>query len=266
MATSARSPTSWSRTRARTCTPSSKISSRASTCTLVRTARRSHASPAATRSRSRSALGMACGMRNTRAPISSRRSARAARVDGRPTTRRSPRGLSPERPWRATVEYLDLPRSWALTGVLAGAGIEILTQPFFAWLSDRVGRRPVYAFGTAFLVLYAFPFFWLLDSGNRVLVMAAVVIGLAIGHSATGALHGPLYSEQYPTRLRYSGSSLAYQMSSVVAGAPAAFVATWLVQTTDSGKAVSIYVIVAGLISLLCVWLMKEGRDIDMSK
>jgi MFS family permease len=50
----------------------------------------------------------------------------------------------------------------ALTGVLIASAIGIFTIPLFGALSDRVGRRPVYMFGSAFLALFSFPFFWLL--------------------------------------------------------------------------------------------------------
>ena len=156
------------------------------------------------------------------------------------------------------TDHLHLPRSWALGGVLLGAGLEICTQPFFAWLSDRFGRRPVYGAGTLFLALYAFPFFWLLDTAREPLVWLAIVLGLALGHAATGALHGPLYAEQFPARFRYTGSSLAYQLSSTVAGAPAPILAGLLVSVTGTSRATSVYVVVACIVSLVCVALLRE--------
>ncbi len=153
---------------------------------------------------------------------------------------------------------LGLPRTWALTGVLMGAGLELLTIPFWARLSDRIGRRPVYAIGTLFMGLYAFPFFWLLDTQVRGLIWVAVLVGLGVGHAPTSALNGSLYSEQFPARLRYTGSSLAYQVSSVVAGAPAPIVAAALVAATGSPKAVSIYLAGGALISLIAIALLRE--------
>jgi MFS transporter, MHS family, shikimate and dehydroshikimate transport protein len=160
------------------------------------------------------------------------------------------------------VDELKLPRSWALTGVFLGAALELFLIPLWAHLSDKTARRPIYAIGTLFLGLFAFPFFWLLDTGVAWVIVLAVVLGLGIGHAPTSALNSSIYAEQFPARLRYSGSSISYQLSSVVAGAPAALVAAYLVDTTGSAKAVSAYLAVACVISLVAVALLREtGRE-----
>lgn len=161
---------------------------------------------------------------------------------------------------------LKLPREWALTGVLVGAGLLLVAMPLYAALSDKIGRRPVYAAGTLFIGLYAVPFFWLLDTRNSVLVIVGIAAAIVFGYGPTGALHGPLYAEQYPTRYRYTGASVAYQFSSMVAGAPAALVAGALVAATGTTMAVSWYVIGAAVISLLCVLFLKETYRADLTK
>lgn len=158
-------------------------------------------------------------------------------------------------------DVLGLPRSWGLTGVLLGAGLELITIPFWARLSDKIGRRPVYAIGTAVMALFAFPFFWMLDTQVQGLVWLAVLIGLGVGHAPTSALNGSIYSEQFSARMRYTGSSVAYQVSSVVAGAPAAVVASALVSLTGSGKGVSIYLAVGAVVSLIAIALLKETKS-----
>ncbi|MGH3358059.1 MAG: MFS transporter [Nocardioidaceae bacterium] len=157
-------------------------------------------------------------------------------------------------------EELGLPRSWALTGVFLGAALEFVMIPIWAQLSDRYARRPIYALGTLFMGLYAFPFFWLLDSGSKWVIVLAVVLGLGVGHAPTSALNGSVYAEQFPARLRYSGASVAYQMSSVVAGAPAALVAAALVNATGSAKAVSFYLLAGAVVSLVALYLLRETR------
>ncbi|MCI2418288.1 MHS family MFS transporter [Saccharopolyspora sp. K220] len=163
------------------------------------------------------------------------------------------------------TEKLGLPRSWALIGVLIAASVEILTMPLFAILSDRIGRRPVYAFSTVFLAAYAFPFFWLADTRQQLWIWVALAIGLGIGHSAACALHGPLYAEQFPTRIRYTGAGFAYQACSTISAAPAAVVATALINATGSSAAVSLYVIGGCLVSLVCVLLLRETYRSDIS-
>lgn len=156
------------------------------------------------------------------------------------------------------TETLHLPRTWAVTGVLMGAAVDLLMQPVFGWLSDRIGRKKVYGAGSLFLGLYAFPFFWLLESASEPLVWLALVLGLGIGHASTGSLHAVIYAEQYPARYRYTGSSLAYQLSGIISSAPTPLVAAWLVSTTGQSKLVAVYVIIAAAVSVTCTFLLKE--------
>ena len=153
---------------------------------------------------------------------------------------------------------LHLPRSVASTALLIAAAVDLVMQPFFGWLSDKWGRRVVYGIGTVFFGLYAFPMFWLLDTANPTLITVAISLGLGIGHAATGSLHGVIYAEQYPTRYRFSGSSIAYQLSGIISSAPTPLIAAWLVSRTGSSAAVSWYVVVAAVISMICILLVKE--------
>lgn len=163
------------------------------------------------------------------------------------------------------TSVLHLPRSWALTGVLIAAAAEFVTMPGFAILSDRVGRRPVYLFSVVFLALYAFPFFWLADTHQKVLIWVALAIGLGVGHSAACSLHGPLYTEHFPTRVRYTGASFAYQVCSAISGAPAAIVATALISATGTTRAVSLYVIGGCVISAVCALLLRDNHRAELS-
>jgi MFS family permease len=156
------------------------------------------------------------------------------------------------------VDVLHLPRSWATTGLLIAAAVDLVTQPMFGALSDRIGRKRVYAFGAIFFALYAFPFFYLLDTGNQYLIWLAFTLGLGIGHASTGSLHGVIYAEQYPVKYRYSGSSIAYQLSGIVSSAPTPLIAAWLVNSTGSSQGVAWYIIAAALITLTCVCLVEE--------
>src|SRR5438093_5360225 len=114
------------------------------------------------------------------------------------------------------TEQLGLPRSTILTGVLLATACELVSIPAFAALSDRVGRRPVYLGGAAFMALFAFPLFWLLDTKSPILIALA----LSLGQVGVAAMYGPqaaFFSELFGARVRYTGASLGYQLVTVVA-------------------------------------------------
>jgi MFS family permease len=150
-------------------------------------------------------------------------------------------------------------RQLALDAILIGAAVQSVAIVLFAMLSDRIGRRPVYMIGAAGTALWAFAFFKLLDTGATPLVTAAIVVGLVF-HAAMYGPQAAFLSEMFPTRIRYSATSLAYQGTSIVAGSLAPIIAVALLKAYGSALPVSIYVGVAGLISLTAAFVAKETR------
>ncbi len=80
-----------------------------------------------------------------------------------------------------------------------------------------LGRRPVYLAGAVGLALFAFPFFWLVDTAVRVAIVLAIVIGLVV-HAAMYAPQAAFFSELFGTEVRYTGASIGYQLASPLAG------------------------------------------------
>jgi MFS family permease len=116
-------------------------------------------------------------------------------------------------------------RVLALSAVSIGSAANLVTIPLFGSLSDRIGRRTVYLLGIAFALVYTGLLFRLLDTGIPSVIILAVVIGLII-HASLWGTQASFISEQFPTRLRYTGSSLSYTLAGILAAAtPAALVA-----------------------------------------
>ena len=154
-------------------------------------------------------------------------------------------------------------RSLALNALLIGAAVQFFAIPLFALLSDKIGRRPVYAFGAFGLAGWCFIMFGLLGSGDSASIILALVVGLVLH----GAMYGPqaaFITELFPTLIRYSGVSLAYQLTSIVAGSLAPIIALWLYKEYGSATPVAIYVAVACFISGVSALLARETRGLEL--
>lgn len=155
-------------------------------------------------------------------------------------------------------EQLGLEKAGLLHAVLLGSAVQLVAIPAFGALSDRFGRRPVYLGGAVFLLLFAFPFFWMLEAKQPLLVTLAVVIGL-VGHSAMYGPQAAFFSELFGTRVRYSGASLGYQLASPLAGGLAPLIATFLLARSGGDPApVAVYLAGMAAITLVSVWLAEE--------
>ncbi|WP_423464071.1 MFS transporter [Promicromonospora sp. MS192] len=158
-----------------------------------------------------------------------------------------------------TTGDLGVDRTGALVGLIVA---EVLTVPatlWFGWLADRVGRKPVLLGAGSFAVLFAFPMFWLFDTGSAVLVGVALVLGLAVVQGATIGVSAALLSEVFPTRLRWSGIAISRELPAAVFGGTAPFVATWLV-TVGGGAPhlVAVYLVVVSAIGLAGILALPE--------
>ncbi|HWU91668.1 MAG TPA: MFS transporter, partial [Sphingomicrobium sp.] len=112
------------------------------------------------------------------------------------------------------VDVAERSRSLALDALLIGAAVQFVAIPLLASLSDRIGRRPVYAFGAFGLGLFSFLFFPMLASGSDGLIILAIVVGLVL-HASMYAPQAAFITELFPTRIRYSGVSIAYQLTAI---------------------------------------------------
>ncbi len=154
---------------------------------------------------------------------------------------------------------LGLAKGVGLNAVLVGSAVHFISIPLWGALSDRVGRRPVYLFGAISMALWSFVFFLLLDTRSPGVIILAATVGLVLH----GAMYGPqaaFFSEQYDTRVRYTGLSVGSQLSSIAAGAVAPLIAVALFQSYKSTVPVSLYVVAMCAITTIAVFVARETR------
>jgi MFS transporter, MHS family, shikimate and dehydroshikimate transport protein len=162
------------------------------------------------------------------------------------------------------VQTLKLPASVGLNGVLIAGVLELGTMLAYGALTDRVGRRPVYLFGAIFSLLFAFPFFWMVETRDAFLVGLAIVVGLNLGHAAMYATQASFFSELFGTRVRYSGASLGYQLSSVFAGGLSPIIATAMLASFGTYVPVAVYLVFMAAVTIVAVWAANETRRQDI--
>jgi len=163
------------------------------------------------------------------------------------------------------VDVAEHSRSLALDALLIGAAIQFVAIPLLAILSDRIGRRPVYAFGAFGSAIFVFLFFPMLASGSNGMIILAIVVGLVL-HASMYAPQAAFITELFPTRIRYSGVSISYQLTAIFAGSLAPIIALWLYKDLHSSVPVSAYVAIACAISGVSALLAKETRGVELSK
>jgi metabolite-proton symporter len=154
-------------------------------------------------------------------------------------------------------------KTFVLTAVLVGATVELATIPFFSHLSDSIGRKRVYLAGAVIAGLGAFPYFAVLTSGGKVPIFIAVVLSMVV-HSMMYGPQAALIGESFPTHLRYGGAGLGYQLASVFAGGPAPLLATWLLHETGTPYSISIYIVVAAVVTVLCCLALPDRSRVDI--
>ncbi|WP_232299822.1 MFS transporter [Leucobacter komagatae] len=148
--------------------------------------------------------------------------------------------------------------------VLVACLLGLVFIPFFGRLSDKYGRKPIIAAGIAAEALLAFPFFWLINTGN----VGALFLAYALMMIAFSANYGPIatfLAELFGSKVRYSGLSISYMLSGLLGSAITPAITVWLLDATGQSDSIAWYIAAAAALSFVALFLLNDNhkRDID---
>jgi MHS family shikimate/dehydroshikimate transporter-like MFS transporter len=158
--------------------------------------------------------------------------------------------------------HVGVDRGMLLIGVMLSMLFSFGMTLFFGHLSDKFGRRKIYAFGATALAVMAFPFFALIDSNTPGLIVLAYFIGNGVCHAAMIGTQPAFFHELFSAEVRYSGMAISHELAAVFAGGLAPLIATGLLITFDSSVPVSLYAILLALITLVALAFSGKVGDL----
>jgi MFS family permease len=160
---------------------------------------------------------------------------------------------------------LGASREFLLTAVLVQAVLGFLWVTVAGHLSDRIGRKNMYIIGCLFVAIFGFVYFALMNTK----VPAVVFIAVALSGLPIMTMYGPeaaLIAESFSPRLRYSGSSLGYQLASIIAGGPSPFIATALLAAFASSFPIALYILGCAVVGIVSTSLLTDYTNRDISE
>ncbi|MCK1539738.1 MULTISPECIES: MFS transporter [unclassified Bradyrhizobium] len=162
------------------------------------------------------------------------------------------------------IGTLHVSRDFLLTAVLSASVLSFVSIPLCGHISDQIGRKNMYMLGAAVTGIFGFVYFAMLNTGSLTIIFLAIILSL-IPHDMQYGPQAALIAESFTGRLRYSGSSLGYQLASVIAGGPAPLIATWLYGTFHSATAIAVYIAICAVVTLVATAMMTDytGKDIN---
>jgi MFS family permease len=162
------------------------------------------------------------------------------------------------------INVLHSSRNFLLAAVMAATGVSVITIPLAGHISDRIGRKRMYLIGAVTTGVFAFVYFAMLNTMVPALIFLAVILSF-VPHDMMYGPQAALIAECFTPRLRYSGSSLGFHLSSVVAGGPAPIIATALFAAYHTGYVVALYICGCAIVSITATAFLPDYTNRDIS-
>jgi MFS family permease len=155
-------------------------------------------------------------------------------------------------------------RNFILMGVITQTILGFIWVICAGALSDKIGRKNMYMLGAAFMGIFGFIYFWMLNTGIPWVIFVAIAISLIPVMTQYGP-EAALIAESFSPRLRYSGTSIGYQLASLIAGGPSPIVSTWLYATYHSSIPICLYILAMAIVGIGATAMLTDytGKDIS---
>jgi MFS family permease len=160
---------------------------------------------------------------------------------------------------------LHVSRDLILSALLLASCIDFLLIPLAGHISDRYGRRRTFIIAAVVAGLYGFPYYAMMNTALPSLIVLATVLAFVF-HAFVYGPQGALIAECFTPRLRYSGTSIGYQLASITAGGPAPLIATALLAQFGSGWPIAVYILFYGIVSVVATSLLPDFTNRDISE
>jgi MFS family permease len=161
----------------------------------------------------------------------------------------------------ATIE-LGLPASVSLGALMATSAVGVLVTPLYGSLGDRFGERAIYVAGATFAALLAFPFFWVLGAHTATAAWIGFIVAYNLGPTLMLSVQPTFFTTVFGPRVRYTGLSVAYQVSSILGGFTP-LIALWLLRELGGAPwLVASFLAVTAAVSLACVAAMRRDTTL----
>jgi MFS family permease len=162
------------------------------------------------------------------------------------------------------TKVLHFKQSQVLTYVLIAAAVGVIAIPIYGYMSDLIGRKKMYLIGAATMALFAFPYWFAVDTALPEMVGLAIIASFLVQNMQTGP-EASLMAESFTGRRRYSGTSLGYHFGAAVWGGTAPLVALGLFTQFKSSSPIALYMVGLAAISFVAVTLLRDRSRQDLS-
>jgi metabolite-proton symporter len=160
-------------------------------------------------------------------------------------------------------KQLGIPTGTIFVALMIAASLQVFTLPFFATFADKHSLKRVLLTGCVLVAAGAFPVFALFSTGTFWGILAALVIALPILHGVSYGVISGFTAELFPTKVRYTGTSLAYQLGGIVTSAPVPIIATLLIEEYQTSDAVAWYMVIAAVLGFIAIITAPRSRYKD---